>query len=630
MLNVPAVVTLTAAVFGLCVGALAFLLGGSPRWSRYRILSASAWTASAFCALDVVCTLRVQPSTLTFALQLEGSLAVFYVILWHVYTDRYLKLRPRKWALALRAAVGLLAGAWLVPGLMYDGTTVEFEALGVVYHYPRATPAGGAAFAIEVLCLVPPLLRYVQAFRKGTEGAAIHIASVATVLATAAHDSFVGTGVWHGPFLLPFGVIASVGSLIVLLARSFVADARQLDHLTQHLEQVAADRTNELVDAEAALMRAEKLAALGRLSAGVAHEVNNPAAAVAGNIEYLRQELEAGRIPPDAIASIDDSLDAIDRIAKIVRQLLDLGRAATTAGPSTRTVSVSRAVQKALGTARTSFRPSITVTTTVSGELFARGDEAALVQVLVNLLVNAAQAIPTTRAEGKVAIAATGEGGRIVIAVTDDGTGMTEDTQRRLFDPFFTPKPFGEGTGLGLPLSLGIVRSIGGDLRVESRPGQTTMFVDLPASDAPSTSPTERLRLPGHRRTMLLVEDDDRVRTALARMLSSAFVLEVAPGVDAAVDRLRHETFDVVLSDWKMPDGGGRRLYEEIALRRPDLTKSVLFGTGGVLSDAVASFLEHHHAPVLQKPLVVEKLLDAIRRAESDASLRSAAPSNPP
>jgi two-component system NtrC family sensor kinase len=327
----------------------------------------------------------------------------------------------------------------------------------------------------------------------------------------------------------------------------------------------------------------------------------------------------------ETLACIDDSLEAVDRIAKIVRQLLDLGRAAATAPGDGEVTSVSRAVQQALGSARPSLRSSISVTTDLVDDLFVRGDEASLVQVLVNLLVNAGQAIPDSR-DGHIVVRAIEENDtRIVVSVVDNGAGMSDETKRRLFEPFYTTKPFGQGTGLGLSLSLGIVQSLGGDVSVDSRPGETVMRLELPVATAPSPTSSGRLRAWDRRRTLLLIEDDERVRKALSRTLASKFELELVDGVEAALARLDQERFDVVLTDWKMPSGGGRRLYEEAVARRPDLAPWIIVMTGGGLSVDDRAFIERHAIQVLDKPLAVEGLLSAVRVVEKSVRAKRGA-----
>ena len=616
-MNLPAAISLAAAVVGLVIAGLTFGLGSAPRWKRYRLLSPIALLAAAYSGLDVISTLELEPALVVRLGSLQSTLGAFHVVLWLIYGDRQLQRTPTRWQKRVRLAVALVGVGWMVPGLLLDGATARFsfDALGVSYQYPTPNAFGIVVFALEVTCVTVVFVRFLLAARAGDEGSHAHVAAIGIELVAAIHDTAVSVGLIRGPFVLPLSFIGGVGAIGVILTRAFVADARQLDAMTHQLEQLVDERTKELVAAEGALVRAEKLAALGQLSAGVAHEINNPAAAVAGNLEYLREELENGRFGDETFACLDDSLQAIDRIARIVRQLLDIGRAAATA-PESDATNVGRVVEQALGSARAALPETAAVSTEIDADLFVRSDEASLVQILVNLITNAGQAV-TGVAGGRVAVRAVESGDDVIITVTDNGVGMSEETKRRLFEPFYTTKPFGKGTGLGLSLSLGIVRSLGGELLVDARPGETTMRVRLPVASIPSPVSSGRLRARDRGRTLLLVEDDHRVRRALERTLSSRFDVTVASGVDEAIGRVEEQPFDLILSDWKMPHGGGRRLYDRIAAHRPELLPRIVIMTGGVLSSSERTFLERRHVKVLPKPLAADALEAAVNEVES-------------
>lgn len=615
-MNFPAALSLAATLVGFGVAGLALAVGSTPRWARFRLLSVTSVLASFYCLAELTTVLDVRPAIIVVVMRLQGAVAALYVLCWHVYACRHLELKPMRGESAFRALLLGIACIWPIPNLFLLDTTNGFSVpwLNVAYRFPETTVWTDIVFTVELACLLVPFVRYIRAMRRGVEGAGVHVAVMAVVFLTAIHDSFVGVRSYQAPFLLSIGFIVSVGAIGVLLGRSFVADARALDTLRQSLEDLVDDRTKELVAAEAALMRSEKLAALGQLSAGVAHEINNPAAAVAANIQYLRDELEAGKVPADGIESLNDSLEAVDRIAKIVRQLLDLGRAAAT--EMSQTTVLSRAVQQALVTARTSLSAAIDVSAEIPDDLYARADEPSMVQILVNVIVNAAQAIPDHRRGGRIMIRGGRREGFVFVTVVDDGEGMSDETKRRMFEPFYTTKPMGQGTGLGLSLCLGIVRSLGGSIEVDSRPGRTAIRIEIPAAQGLALTSSGRVRSAGRRRSLLLVEDDDRVRKALARSLSTEFVLEVAPDVGAALTRLDDGAFDVVLSDWTVDGGGGRRLFEEVLRRRPERARSLFFYSSGGMSEDDRLFLDRHASPVLEKPIRMDSLLEAVARAE--------------
>ena len=611
-MNICAAISVAAFVVGLAVAALAFGVAQAPRWARYRLLGAIALMAAVFCLGELPQSLVTSPAIIMPIARVQSVFAVLHVLAWQFYADRNLERTPGRAELGLRFALLVMALGWLAPDLMYRLPLSSFEVswLGCTETFPQTTTLGSLAYGCELVVFTSTLARYLLAWRRGVYGAAVHAAAIAAMLFTGGHDVLVTLGLLRDPFLLSTGFLLSLAALGVLLARDFMREAEELDRLKQDLEQRVEDRTAELVTAEAALMRAEKLAAIGQLSAGVAHEVNNPAAVVRANLEWIREQLVAAAGASETIEAVDDSLDAIDRVAKIVRQLLDLGRAASSQSGST---MLARAVDRALAMAKTSIRAEIAIEIEVDDALWVKADEASAVQILVNLLTNGAQAIPPERS-GTVRVVASATKDDVVVRVIDDGSGMNDETRRRAFEPFFTTKPFGQGTGLGLALSLGIARSLGGALTCASKPGETIMTLKLPR--AASGLPTSESRLSAAvRRKLLLVEDDDRVRKALARMLSTPFALEVATGVGDAMTRLESGRFDVVLSDWRMPEGGGRKLYEDAVRRRPELASAFIFITGGGLVADDVAFLKDHL--VLDKPLSLEKLLEAVEQRRS-------------
>jgi signal transduction histidine kinase len=414
-------------------------------------------------------------------MRLQGVAVTTHGAGWLLYAFAQLGMRrPRTIAFTL-AATAVLAVAWLVPGCMITDQIVRFTIpwLHVSYKFQKTTPPGAVAFAAGCAVLLVPVVLYVRA-RKRMPEARTHAVGLSLIIACGIHDIVASELPLPLPFVLPVGFLVAIGFVGFSLASAFVEGARALDHLTTKLEHLVEERSSKLVAVEAALARAEKLVAIGKLSAGVAHEINNPAAAIAANLDYLRTELARGKVPADVLECLDDSTAAVQLIAKVVRQLLDTARSGTSG--STGSASVERAIDQALATVRPQLAGRVVVEVDADAGLFARGDETSLVQVLVNLLVNGAQAIPKTQQHAVVRVRARERDGRIAVEVNDNGSGIPDDVRARLFEPFFTTKPLGEGTGLGLSVTLGLVRSMGGEIEVESRPGDTTMRVLVPTS----------------------------------------------------------------------------------------------------------------------------------------------------
>ena len=288
---------------------------------------------------------------------------------------------------------------------------------------------------------------------------------------------------------MPLTVPAFVSTLFALLALGtgaclvLIRRWRALAALSAQLESRVEQRTLELEQAMRALSRTERLAAIGRLAAGVVHEINNPAAAVSSNLDYVLESRARGReLPDDVSEALTDARDGVRRITDIVRKLL----AGTNAGRTedAKGFPVAEAVAAAADRARAGLRRDVELVVEAPADLSALGSAALVQQVLVDLARNGAEAIPEGRA-GSVRIRAAKEADRVVIRMSDDGSGMDERTLALVFEPFFSTKPVGKGMGLSLAVSLALLRSIGGDLRIESEPGSgTTATVVLEAAPA--------------------------------------------------------------------------------------------------------------------------------------------------
>jgi PAS domain S-box-containing protein len=366
----------------------------------------------------------------------------------------------------------------------------------------------------------------------------------------------------------------------------------------------------------------DRLASLGTMAAGVAHEINNPLAVVLAYASLLLERLEGS----DTVAKVKPSVDevveplkemmtAARRIANIVRDLKSFAR------PRPRPdgeADVARAVAWAVRTTSHELRHRARLVTAVADVPAVRLDEARLGQILINLLINAAQAIaPGNVANNEVSVRAHTDGqDRVVIEVHDTGSGMSPEVQKRVFEPFFTTKSMGVGTGVGLSLSSGIVHSAGGDIEVESAVGKGTTFrVALPSvtrsgKAAPITSaPTSKAR-----RSRILVVDDEKMVLHIVQRILSDHELVCASSAQEALAAIEHDEFDLVLSDVMMPDATGIDLYESLLARDPDSAAKVVFMTGGAITDEIDAFLGSVANPRIEKPFSVDHLRSEVER----------------
>jgi len=621
-MNLAASISVIAAVNAFAIAALASRIGSAPGLEHKRLFAFVALAASIYCACDVFSEAGVTAaSTLLPVMRVQAMAAALHGTAWIVYAFAHLGIEAKR-ARTVAIVWGCLTGALaLVPGVTFAEPiiTIPIEWFGAEYRIPTPTTFGNVCYAIDTLVLAVPIALYVR-HRKRRAGALLHAAGLGFLFLAAITDVLVTIGAYKAPFALSVGFIVSMATVGAAVTNAFVESARERQRLTENLEKLVEERTKDLVAAEAALLRSEHLAAVGKLSAGVAHEINNPSAAIRANLEYLRIGAANGALPNDAVETLDEALAASDRIAKIVRQLLDSTRAVATSVSGN--ASIARAVEHALADARPELGGRVRVDVAVPEGCAARGDDASLAQVFGNLLVNAAHAIPADRTDGEIVVRAETRESSVVVEVVDNGSGMPEDVQKRIFEPFFTTKPFGKGTGLGLSVSLGIVRSMGGNIEVESRPGRTTMRVVLAAPGTRTSVSRNRIEAAAPRTRLLLVDDDESVRNALFRSLRRTFAVTVATGVEDALAQLASEDVDVVLSDWHMPGGGGRRLYEELAARSPALASAMVFFTGGAPNPRDREWIASTGVPLLAKPLDAAALQKTIarRRVASEPS----------
>jgi PAS domain S-box-containing protein len=390
---------------------------------------------------------------------------------------------------------------------------------------------------------------------------------------------------------------------------------------------------------EEQLRQAQKMEAVGRLAGGVAHDFNNLLTVISGYGAMLR-----GEFPPGAVAraDVDEILAAAHRAGGLTRQLLAFSRRQVL---QPRVVDLNQAVSATAGMLRRVIGEDITLQTELAPNVWpVHADPGQLEQVVMNLAVNARDAMPeggTLRlrtANVTVSEAAALERAGLVpgpyaaLAVEDTGTGIDPAVLPHLFEPFFTTKGPGKGTGLGLATVYGIVKQSGGDVDVDSTPGRGSRFtIYLPRyegePDAESTP--ARPAPPRGTETILLVEDDASVRTAMRRMLERLGyrVLEAADGAqalqrhaeaDACGDRI-----DLVLTDVVMPEQGGRALGERLAARWPALR--VLYMSGYTDDEILRRGLVVPGAGFLEKPFTPERLAEVVRRALDQPSPSSRA-----
>jgi PAS domain S-box-containing protein len=361
----------------------------------------------------------------------------------------------------------------------------------------------------------------------------------------------------------------------------------------------------------AKLMLSDRMASLGTLAAGVAHEINNPLAYLMGNLSYALDVLrERGEPNVELLAALEEARLGSERVRQIVK---DLGAFSRARDDSQRLVSVQALLENAIAITRSELRQAAVLETDFAEVPPVLASEARLGQAFVSLLVNAAQAIPPGQAERHHITVRTrvANGERVAIEVSDTGVGIEPAILPRIFDPFFTTRTVGKGTGLGLAVSHGIVTGLGGTIEVESRPGRGSTFrVLLPSAGARAAQRAERSTAPrGHARRILVVDDEPMVGRSVQRLLGGEHDVTVLERGQQALALLeRGEQFDLVLCDLMMPDLSGIDVYEALEKSRPEVLDRFVFMTAGVYTERARLFLERVPNLKLEKPFELDKL----------------------
>jgi PAS domain S-box-containing protein len=368
---------------------------------------------------------------------------------------------------------------------------------------------------------------------------------------------------------------------------------------------------------QARLAQADRLAALGMLSAGVAHEINNPLAYVLLNLELLSRELVKDEPIERAalVARLEEARHGAERVATIVRDLKTFARE----DQGVRwPVELEAVLDAALSVVGGEIEKRGRVTRSYGQIPTVEGIAARLEQVFVNLLLNAAQALPEGEPERhEVRLSVSHDSEWIYVKVRDTGVGMTDEIQGRVFDPFFTTKAPGGGTGLGLPICQGIVGAHGGTLEVTSAPGAGSTFtVKLRRfRGAHGGVPVESLAPPSPRGQILVVDDDATVARTLSLALEQDHnVTVVTSGADALAAlraAAQDRNFDAVLCDLLMPGMTGAELFAIARAELPRVAERFIFMSGGYWAGSDAS--QTGRQPVLAKPFNLEQVRAALR-----------------
>jgi signal transduction histidine kinase/FixJ family two-component response regulator len=383
------------------------------------------------------------------------------------------------------------------------------------------------------------------------------------------------------------------------------------------------------------LLQTEKLAALGQMVSGVAHELSNPLTTIAGYAHRLlaRQDL------PGRTEEVRQIYQEAERAGTILRQLLLNARETP---PERRLVSMNQIVQRAMELQRFSLAAEkIRVELDLDPALpFVQGDPGHLQQVLMNLVGNARQALEQFGQGGTIRLRTRRiSEKRVLLEVSDNGPGIPQAILARIFDPFFTTKPAGVGTGLGLAIVLSVVREHGGQVHVLSPPQGGAVFqIELPSAAELAQDEVTSAPLPGRKNLLpdvaeavnrenrmvpasgsgrgarvLVVEDEPTVAHLIADVLEDEGMhVDVLLDGREALDRAARQSFDLVICDMKMPGLDGQHFYKSLERSGNPLRERFLFVTGDIIAAHTREFLERHNLPHVAKPFRVEELTEKV------------------
>jgi len=389
---------------------------------------------------------------------------------------------------------------------------------------------------------------------------------------------------------------------------------------------VSGRDVTERHELRAQLLVSDRMASLGTLAAGIAHEINNPLAYVLGNLQLAAEALATPGAPAahadDLKLAVADATDGAERVRKIVKGLRAFSRAEEEQRVR---LDVAQVVRAAIRLTANEVRHRAELVLELGATPKVVADDGRLTQVVINLIVNAAHAIPEGRsASHRITVRTTKDArGQAVIEVIDTGAGMPPEVRARVFDPFYTTKAVGSGTGLGLSICHGIVTQLGGTIEIESAVARgTTVRVALPGAPVTTVIAT----LPGFgaelaapaRLRILLVDDEPQVVEMLARVLQREHDVVAVSCGRAALDHIGDGAwFDAIVSDVMMPNMTGLELLEALVERAPEQAQRLIFLSGGVFTPETRARLDDLGTLQLEKPISTRDLRQVVMQVAS-------------
>jgi signal transduction histidine kinase len=377
--------------------------------------------------------------------------------------------------LAFTAGVALIAGG---SDLLFTGEAVEHHVplLGLHWVESALSPFGDALMASYFVAFAYLIALYARQLQAGGRDVRVLLATLCLWCTAGLSDAAVAVGVYEAPYSLAFGYLAIVLGFSSILIRRLLHARTELERLASRLEEEVETRSEELRRKELQLARGEQLATVGTLAASVAHEINNPIAFVHSNLNRLDEMWDKDEERDEVSEILAECREGTERVRGIVSDLLRLSRSGDVRSEP---VDLHETIAKVLPLARGPARRRARLSTRLAGVPRVLGDERLLGQVVLNLVMNALQAIPEGTPEtNQVSVSTSSEGGGVRLVIADTGPGIPEELRERIFDPFYTTKH--EGTGLGLAVTRDVIARHQGSIEVDSGPSGTRMIIEFP------------------------------------------------------------------------------------------------------------------------------------------------------
>ena len=609
----PLVLSVSSIAIEVTACALLFAAGRLLGYRHLLFFSLFAVSSAVFSTTNLAFPYPGTSDELVWVAGSVGGLAVSLAsVSWLAYAQLRAGVPLGTRGFRIVAALSLTAGVLcLIPGLIYGDGIITSEAtwLGVTYRLPQPTALASVAYA----CFLAPWVwstRHVMDVGKRA-GRVLHRVALGAVLFAGVNDALVSAGMIGNAYFLEVALMLMAVAVSAEMGQTLATNAARLRSLSTGLRVEVQQRTQQLMEARESLLNAEQLAAVGRLAAGVGHEINNPLTYVKSNLEYVL----AGSEPLSAEnrQALEEAKGGVVRIANIVADLRVL---AQQSDGEDGVADLEVAMAEALRIVRSAETTTAMIEVNVPTQM-VMGSPTRLVQVFTNLITNACHAVASKGSDGRITVSTSKSGPReVIVAVRDNGEGISPGALRRLFEPFFTTK--GErGTGLGLSICRAIVESWGGNVAVDSEIGLGTSFsVTLRAVSAATESQAQRAS-ESPRRTheglsqsrVLVVDDEPAVARAVARLLRPAAVTVAQSGAEARallIDRALE--VDAIVCDIALGDCTGIEVFDEVVAQRPELELAFVFMTGGAVDGRARTLLEGGGVRWMSKPIEAAEL----------------------